>query len=181
MNGFVLCISGFATSDTHSASNGSAAFSDLARLCSDGARRGEGDAFFTICPSHCSGFGNGDAVSIGTTTLDAVDVADATIVSDVVAAAVAGKTPLEAIVGAALLLLVPLLPMLRAVLLLALLPLRLPSADRSNVCCLLSGEIDRGGMVGTTDSFGRLVVGGSAAADGTISPGPFLASIPGTT
>lgn len=67
MNGLVLWISGLATSDTHSASKGSAAFSDLVRECSDGARRGDGDTFFTICPSHCSGLGSGDAVSMGTT------------------------------------------------------------------------------------------------------------------
>lgn len=67
MNGLVLWISGLATSDTHSASKGSAAFSDLVRECSDGARRGDGDTFFTIWPSHCSGLGSGEAVSTGTT------------------------------------------------------------------------------------------------------------------
>lgn len=67
MNGFVLWISGLATSDTHSASKGSAAFSDLVRVCSEGARLGDGDTFFTIWPSHCSGFGRGEAVSTGTT------------------------------------------------------------------------------------------------------------------
>lgn len=143
MNGFVLWISGFATSETHSASNGSPAlFNDLARLCRDGARRGEGDAFFTICPSHCSGFGRGDAVSIGTTTLDDV----ATVTAE--GSAVAVVAPVLVVV----------------VLLLTLLPLP-ASADRSRVCCLLSGEIDRGGMIGPTDSVGRTaaVVGGPPA------------------
>lgn len=155
MNGFVLWISGFATSDTHSASNGSPAlFNDLARLCSDGARRGEGDAFFTICPSHCSGFGRGEAVSIGTTTLD--DVATVTVEGSAVVA-----------------LLLP--PALSVVLLLRLLPLppllwlAPPSADRSSVCCLLSGERDRGGMIGPTDKVGRTVavIGGPPAVGGT--------------
>lgn len=166
MNGFVLCISGFATSATHSASNGSAALSDFARLCSEGARRGDGDTFFTIWPSHCSGLGSGDAVSIGTTTLEEVDVLEApTIVS-----VVTGNPPLAGIVTAVLLLLVllPILLTLWVVLLLVL----LPRADKSSVCCLFSGDIDRGGIVGTTDKDGRAGV--------TISLGPFRAISPGT-
>lgn len=167
----MLCISGFATSATHSASNGSAAFSDLARLCSEGARRGDGETFFTICPSHCSGLGSGEAVSIGTTTLEVVAVLAEALTA--IVSAVPGNPPLAAARGkvdALVLLAVALLPVLLILCVVLLLAL-LPRADRSNVCCLLSGEIDRGGIVGTTDKDG--------SADGTMSLGPFRACNPG--
>lgn len=170
MNGFVLCISGFATSATHSASNGSAALSDLARLCNEGARRGDGETFFTICPSHCSGLGRGEAVSIGTTTLEEVamlEEAPTAIVSNVVP----GYPPLAGIVDVVVLPALALLPVLLILCVVLLLAL-LPRADRSSVCCLFSGEIDRGGIVGTTDKVGN--------AGGTMSLGPFRASNPGT-
>lgn len=169
MNGFVLCISGFATSATHSASNGSDALRDLARLCREGARRGDGDTFFTICPSHCSGLGSGEAVSIGTTTLEAVAVLEEAATAIVPTAP--GNPPLAGIVEAVVLLAVALLPVLLILCVVLLLAL-LSRADRSKVCCLLSGEIDRGGIVGTTAKDGN--------AGGTMSLGPFRASNPGT-
>lgn len=50
---------GRATPAAHSASNGSdALFSDFVRVCSGGARRGDGDVLLTTCPNHCSGFGS---------------------------------------------------------------------------------------------------------------------------
>lgn len=50
---------GRATPVAHSASNGSdALFRDLVRVCSGGARRGDGDVLLTTWPNHCSGFGS---------------------------------------------------------------------------------------------------------------------------
>lgn len=119
MNGLVLWISGLATSATHSASNGSAALSDLVRECIDGARLGEGDTFFTIWPSHCSGLGSGEAVSTGTTFCGEgpVPIADA---DDEEASIL-----LEAME----------------------LPVRVELSDRSTVCCRI-GDTERGGIVG---------------------------------
>lgn len=72
--GFVLWISGVfsaASAAAHSAalvSNGSwCADIDFARACiPNGTRRGDGDVFLTISVNHCSAFGSGATVSIGT-------------------------------------------------------------------------------------------------------------------
>uniref|UniRef100_A0A2M3ZWU1 Putative secreted peptide n=1 Tax=Anopheles braziliensis TaxID=58242 RepID=A0A2M3ZWU1_9DIPT len=167
MNGLVLCISGLATSPAHSASKGSPAFSDFALLCNEGARLGEGETFFTICPSHCSGLGNGEAVSIGTTAvllpllLLAADV-------DALGITVLANPPIGMLARVELLLVLS-----EAVVL--LLPLVFRRLDISRVCCLFSGEIDRGGMFGRTESTAGTEAEGRAtlsAPDSTTGPYP---------
>jgi hypothetical protein len=75
MNGLVLWndVCGVLVFDTVDAfvqsdvvSNGSTSAIDFDRDLNEGALFGAGDAFFTISVSHCSGFGRGSVVSIGT-------------------------------------------------------------------------------------------------------------------
>uniref|UniRef100_A0A2M4DFP1 Putative secreted protein n=1 Tax=Anopheles darlingi TaxID=43151 RepID=A0A2M4DFP1_ANODA len=163
MNGLVLCISGLATSPAHSASKGSPAFSDFALLCNEGARLGEGDTFFTICPSHCSGLGNGEAVSIGTTAL---------LPLLLLADAVELEMAVLAIPPIGMLSRVKLLPELTEAVVL-LLPLLFRRLDISRVCCLFSGEIDRGGMFGRTESTAGTVAEGRATLSLPASTGTY--------
>lgn len=126
MNGLVLWISGRpATSDTHSASKGSpAALSDLVRVWSVGARRGAGETFFTIWPSHCSGLGSGEAVSTGTTRCGEGPV----VPDELDAPSMLLELPME------------------------LEPVRLELNERSTVCWRI-GDTDRGGIVGCAREF----------------------------